>query len=195
MKRINILFIVMSLLTTVNCSTQGIRVLEQSDSKPSWATLIRTTYEDGGKMKFVGYFTAEGDSRPSAVINGSGAKARAMPLESITNDFMQQSGVAEDVRESSTKFILSTLRTNPPNIPGLQVVSNFYERVELKSSDGILRTEIRGYSLAECPVAEYNQAKHDAMERLKGDPKIRSELDSIMTKQRDRAIGSTGSTK
>ena len=193
MKQLSIVLGGLFILTACT-STPGVRVVEQLGYKPSWATLSRTTYEDRGKMKFVGYFTAEGRRTSLSRHQWLGEQGKAMPLQSITNDFLEQSGVAEDVREESTKYILSTLRTQAPNIPGLQVVSNYYERVELQTSDGAMRTEIRGYSLAECPVAEYNQAKHDALERLKGDPKIKAELSSIMEKQRDRAISSTGTS-
>ena len=171
------------------CSSgPSVRIVDQSDSKPSWATLTKTSFESDGKMKFVGYFTADGDSRPSAVINGAGSKARAMPLQAISDDFVEQSGVAEDMHDSSSKLVLSVLRKSPPNIAGLTVVSNYYERVEIKGTDGISKIEIRGYSLAECPVAEYNQAKSDALQRLKGDSKIKVELDTIMAQQRDHAL-------
>lgn len=180
--------ILFSVLVLTGCSTaSGVRVIERSDDKPSWASITRPVYEDGAKMHFVGYFTTEGDSRPSAAVHGSGTKARAMPLESMSDDFLEQSGVAEDMRESSAKLLISTLRKNPPTIPGLQVVGNYYERVEIQGSDGTIHSELRAYSLAECSVAEYNQAKHEALERLKGDPKIKKELDSIMSDQRDRA--------
>jgi hypothetical protein len=186
MKKISLVLIAMSLNA---CSTgPTVKMIEQSDSKPSWASLTKSTYQDGDKMRFVGYFTAEGDSRPSAVIHGSGTKATAMPLQAMSDDFLQQSGIAEDMRESSAKLVISTLRKNPPTIPGLQVTGSYYERVEIQGSDGVPRTEIRGYSLAECSVSEYNQAKHDALERLKGDPKIKQELDSIMAQQRDRSF-------
>ena len=179
--------ILFGLIVLTGCSTaSGIKIVERSDDKPSWASITHPVFEDGGKMKFVGYFTSEGDSRPSAAIHGSGTKATAMPLESISDDFLQQSGVAEDMRESSAKLIISSLRRNPPTIPGLQVTGNYYERVEIQASDGTIKSELRAYSLAECPVAEYNQAKHEALERLKGDPKIKRELDSIMSDQRDR---------
>jgi len=49
--------------------------------------------------------------------------------------------------------------------------------------------EIRAYSLAECPAAQYAQAQKVALDRLKGDPKIKKELDYIMSKQRDRTLG------
>ncbi|CAM6005476.1 unnamed protein product [Sphagnum balticum] len=180
-------FILCSLFVLTGCSTtSGIKVIEQSDSKPSWASITHPVSEEGGKMRFVGYFTSDGDSRPSALIHGSGTKAMAMPLESISDDFLQQSGVAEDMRESSAKLIISTLRKNPPTIPGLQVTGNYYERVEIQGTDGTIKSELRAFSLAECPVGEYNQAKHEALERLKGDPKIQKELDSIMSDQRGR---------
>ena len=183
------LFIPIAACLMSACSSgPSVRVVEQSDSKPSWASLTRTTYEDSGNKYFVGYFTADGDSRPSAVVNGSKTKALAMPLESISDDFLQQSGVAEDDSGSSSKLIISALRKNPPNIPGLQITSNYYERVEIQNGDGTAKNEIRAYSLAVCPVAEYNQAKHDALARLKGDPKVKKELDDIMAKQRDRAL-------
>lgn len=172
------------------CSSgPSVRLVEQSDAKPSWASITRSVFEENGKVKFVGYFTVDGDSRPSAAINGSGTKARAMPLETISDEFMQQSGVAEDQRESASKLIISTLRKNPPNIPGLQVTSNYYERVEIKSGDDqVPKMELRAFSLAECPTSEYNQAKHEALQRLKGDPKIKKELEDVMTRQRDRAF-------
>lgn len=178
-------------LSLAGCATSGpkVNVVEQSDAKPSWASITKTTYRDGDTMKFVGYFTAEGDARPSAAVHGSSTKATAMPLQTISDDFLQQSGVAEDMHDSSAKLIISTLRKNPPTIPGLQVVGSYYERVEIQSADGVPRTEIRAYSLAECPVGEYNQAKSEALARLKGDPKIKKELDNIMAQQRDRAYG------
>lgn len=179
------------LLLSACTTTQGIRlqVIERSDDKPSWASLMRSSYRDGDMMKFVGYFTADGDARPSAVVHGAGVKASAMPLQSISDDFLQQSGVAEDSRGSSSELTISTLRRNPPAIPGLQVVGSYYERVEIQSFDGSQRTEIRAYSLAECPVGEYNHAKSEALARLNGDPKIKLRLDKLMAEQRNRVYG------
>jgi len=164
-----------------------VKVVEQSDKRPLWANITRTAYRDGDKMRFLGYFTADGDARPSAAIHGSGTKATAMPMSAISDAFLQQSGVEEDLRDASAKLIISTLRTNPPIIPGLEVVGNYYERVEIQTSDGAAATEIRAYSLAECPAGEYSQAKRDALKRLKNDPKIKQELDDLMAQQRDRA--------
>jgi len=66
------------------CTSGPIKVVEQSDSKPSWATLTKTVFKDGDQMKFVGYFPVnEADSRPSAAINGSATKAGAMPLVNL----------------------------------------------------------------------------------------------------------------
>jgi hypothetical protein len=182
----------MAVVTTLTACSSGpnVKVVEQSDSKPSWASITRTTYQDGDKMKFVGYFTADGsDARPSAAIHGAGTKATAMPLQSISDDFLQQSGVAEDMHDSSAKLVISTLRKNPPTIPGLQVTGNYYERVEIQGSDGSVHSEIRAYSLAECPIGEYNQAKHEALSRLKGNSKLTQELDNIMAEQHDRVYG------
>jgi hypothetical protein len=170
------------------CSSTTMRVVEQSDSRPSWATITRSQFEEDGKVKFVGYFTSD-DARPSAVVNGSAARARAMPLASITNDFLDQVGVEEDLHDASSKMILSTLRKDPPQIPGLQVVGNFYERVEIPNSDGTKRTEIRAYSLAECPTSEYLEAKKAAIARLKGDSQVKHELNDLMSKQRERVYG------
>lgn len=186
-----------TVLLSACATTQGptVKVVEQSDSKPSWASITKATYREGDTMKFIGFFTAEGDSRPSAAIHGAGTKAAAMPLQTISDDFLQQSGVAEDMRESSAKLVISTLRKNPPTIPGLQVVGSYYERVEIHTTDGTPRTEIRAYSLAECPVGEYNKAKSEALARLKGDPKIKQELDNIMAEQRDRVYGERAPAK
>lgn len=177
-----------AILAFTACSTPGSSraVIERSDTRPSWATLSRVAYQEGDKMMFVGNFTADGDSRPDAVVLGASTRATASPLESITDDFVQQNGVEQDLRDSTAKFIISTLRRNPPRIAGLQVTGSYYERVEIRGSDGSLRTEIDAYSLAECPVADYNTAKQETLARLKGDPKIKQELNTIMAQQRDQ---------
>lgn len=181
--------IVSLIIVASGCSStqKGISVIEESGDKPSWATIERIQYREGDSMYFVGYLTVDGDSRPSAAINASGAKARAMPLQGIANAFVEQFGVAEDLRESSAKYVLSVLRKNPPNIPGLNVTTHYYQRLEVKGTDGIPRSELRAYSRADCPVSEYNEAKREALARLKGDPKIKKELDEIMGSQRARA--------
>lgn len=173
------------------CATPGpsVRVVEQSDKKPSWASLTKTTYQDDGQMNFIGYFTSDGDSRASAVINGSSGKATAMPLEAITDDFLRQAGVGEDLHDASSKLVISTLQKSPPNIPGLHIVGSYYERVEIVGSNGETRTEVRAFSLAQCSVSEFNDAKREALRRLKGDSKITQELNVVMSEQHDRAYG------
>ncbi len=181
-------FCLLIALPTINgCSSSKIRIVEQSDSKPNWASVSKTTFENDGKKFFVGYFTADGDARPSAAIAGAGTKAMAMPMESLSDEFLQQSGVADDLHDSASKMIISTLRKNPPNIPGLQVTSNYYERVEIPNgNDDTVRSELRVFSLAQCSIGEYNTAKRQALLQLKKDSKLKKELDEIMVGQRSK---------
>lgn len=184
---------VLSSLLAVGCSTLAptkdsrVSIIEQSDKKPTWASISKVAYRDGDKMKFVGYFTSDGEARPSAAIHGAGLKASSMPLQTIADEFLQQNGVSEDMEDSSAKLVISTLRKNPPALPGLVVVGNYYERVAIQGTDGE-REELRAFALAECPLSEYNRAKKDAIARLTKDSRIKEELNQIMSDQRERSV-------
>jgi len=179
------------LVLLAGCSSPSVRVIERSGDRPDWVDTAKMAYQKDGKQYFIGYVSVEGDSSPSAAMNLADSKSYAEPMTAITDDFFEQSQLGESLKETTGKRMISSLRKSKISLPGIQVTSRYWERKAIPmGSSAPDKIELHVYSLAEMPVHEYESAKAAAVQKLKGDPEIKKELDLIGKEQRDRAYQS-----
>ncbi len=193
--RINTI-LVLSLITSSACTTTpDVSVVERADSlssKPEWASVTRANYEEEGKMFFLGYIEVDGDSSKSAALNMSDEKAMSEPLRALTDQFLDQNQVGEELRKDSSvgQRVISATRGYRPPMAGLKVVSRYWEtvRVPNQSDPNITRVELRAYSLVELPKSDFENAKKAYFTRLSGEPAVKKILDEVGAAQIDSVM-------
>jgi len=184
------------LFQLVGCTTSPkVNVIERADSlsdKPDWASTINSSFEREGRQYFVGYVEVEGQASKSAALNMSDEKAMAEPLRSLSDQFLDQNQVGEELRKGDSigQRVISVTRGYRPPMAGLKIVNRYWELVRVPNQDdlNLTRVELRAYSLAELPKSDYEQAKRDYFTRLKGDPEVKAILKEVGEKQRSAAM-------
>lgn len=172
------------------CSSTSVRVIERADSlssRPDWVSTTKTAYTDHDKTYFIGTVTVDGDASATAALNMSDEKAMSEPTRALVDDFFDQNQVGEDLRASTGKRLISSLRKNRVPMPGLTVTSRYWERVAIPQGPAPDKIELRVFSLAEIPTTEFEGAKKAAVAKLNADPEIKQDLEKVAAQQRDRA--------
>jgi hypothetical protein len=186
MKR-TILMLYLSALIS-SCTSTGISIIERSDSlsvAPEWASMNRSSYKKDGRLYFVGFISADGNSSPSAALNASDEKALSSPMQSLVNQFMDQNQVGEDLQNSTGQRIISSLRSERIPMPSLQITNRYWERVRVPAGEHVSRTELRVFSLAEVTETDFERAREIAFKKIQGKSEIRNLLDEVGKKQRE----------
>ena len=185
--------LVLTLTMIGACSSDGVKVLERSDdlsSRPDWASTTKSTFKKDGNIFYVGFVTTDGASSPSAAMNMSDEKALSSPMAAMSDQFLDQNQVGENLRESTGSRVISSLRSQRVPMPSLQITKRYWERVRMQDGEGIIKVELRVYSLAEVSDQDFAKARQIAFDRLQGTPEIKSILSDVGRQQRERALSS-----
>jgi len=171
-------------------------VIERSDDlakRPDWVSLSNSHTEKDGKYFFLGQVEVDGDSSKSAALNMSDEKSMSEPMRALTDQFLDQNQVGENLRKSDGvgQRIISVTRGFRPPMPGLKVVKRYWETVRTPNQNdpNETRVELRAYSLAELPKADFEQAKKAYFDRLTKSSEMKRLLDDIGAKQREAVMG------
>lgn len=196
MKSLKFLGLPLLLCVVSGCTTtQEPQVIERADSlssRPAWASTVKPFYEESGKLYFVGFVEVEGDASKSASLNMADEKAMSEPLRSLTDQFLDQSQIGEELRKDASvgQRVISATRGYRPPMPGLKIVGRYWETVKLPGQDdpSVSHVELRSFSLAELPKADYEAGKKAYFARLKGDSSVKKIIDEVGAMQRENAM-------
>lgn len=184
--------IIFTILLTASCvhdAKNSVLTLERSDNlkeKPEWASLSSALTEKDGKLQFLGFSAFPRDVNISAALNVSDEKALSEPMKSLVDAFLDQNQVGETLRDDTTaQRVISATRGYRPPMPGLQIVSRYWETVVI-TVGGVSKTELRCYSLAEIPSSEFQSAKSQYLARLAGNQEVKQILRDVGEKQREK---------
>jgi hypothetical protein len=176
-------------------TTSGVSVVERADglsSTPEWASFTNSVKEDHGKFFFLGYVEVSGDASKSAALNMSDEKAMSEPMRALTDQFLDQNQVGEELRKDNsvgTRIISATRGYRPP-MADLKIVKRYWETVRVPNQDdpSETRVELRAYSLAQISKADYESAKREYLARLRGTPAVKKILEDVGAKQREEVL-------
>jgi hypothetical protein len=178
----------------IGCAT-GPSVIERADnlsSKPEWASLLRSVYEEEGAMYFLGYVEVQGDASKSAALNMSDEKGMSEPFRALTDAFLDQNQVGEELRKDSAvgQRLISATRGYRPPMGGLHVVKRYWEVVRVPNQDDpdVTRAELRSYSLVMLPKSDFEAAKRAYFDRLNGNSEVKTALEDIRKKQAEQVM-------
>ena len=186
--------LLLELPITACTTTPSVSVIERADSlssKPEWASITRSTFEESGKLFFLGYIEVSGDASKSAALNMADEKAMSEPLRSLTDQFLDQNQVGEELRKDSSvgQRIISATRGYRPPMAGLRIVHRYWETARVPNQDdpNITKVELRAYSLAELSRADFESAKAAYFSRLRGESEVKKILEEVGVAQREKS--------
>lgn len=196
MKKISLATILAAFFLVNGCaSTPKATVLERADNMseaPVWASTVTPFFERDGKYFYVGYVEVDGTSSKSAALNMSDEKALSEPLRSLTDQFLDQNQVGEELRKDSSvgQRVISATRGYRPPMPTLQIVNRYWETIRVPNANDtqLASLELRAFSLAQLSKSDFEDAKHAYFARLKGDSAVKKILDDVGAKQREQAV-------
>lgn len=180
--------IALSTLTLLSaCATH--QIVERADDlsfKPDWTELSKSSYERDGKMYFTAFIEVDGSSSKGAALNMSDEKALSEPMRAISEAFLDQNQVGEELRKDDMfgRRIISATKGYRPPMASLRISKRYWETV----AQGDHSLELRAYSLAEISIADFEAAKRAYERRLAGDPEVKKILDDVGAKQRDKVM-------
>ena len=195
MKRVNHFYLTVLATAILACTTtDSSTVLERADdlkSRPEWASVTNSTFDEKDKSFFVGYIEVEGDSSKSAALNMADEKAMSEPMRSLVDQFLDQNQVGEELRKDAVvgQRVISATRGYRPPMAGLKVVKRYWETVRVPGvTPDSARIELRAFSLAELPKSDYEAAKKEYFARLRKEPAVKKILEDVGAKQRDNVL-------
>lgn len=180
--------IIIAAFIVSGCVTSGGKtVLDSSESKPSWVSKSKVTWEDDGVVYLKTMRSVKGSERLNGCYTLSELDSREQLITQIKNDLKGSIDSAETSISDDAEIVLGKVRSSEfkGSIQGLKKTEEYFERYTIGESE-----RIDCYTLSEIKMTDYNKTKKAVLERVvEADPRIK---EAITQKQIDFFKNSEG---